>query len=122
MKQLACGLLSILLAATSSVCSAQPSSDAASGIRLFRAPVEFLSGDTVISGTFVRPATVIAAVVLVHGAGRQTRNVPFAEALARVGIATLTYDKRGVGDSGGTYVGPEAGTNNTEPANLNLLA
>jgi pimeloyl-ACP methyl ester carboxylesterase len=34
----------------------------------------------------------------------------------------LTYDKRGVGESGGVYVGPEVGTNNISRDNLNLLA
>jgi uncharacterized protein len=63
-----------------------------------------------------------AAVVLVHGSGRQTRNISFAQALARRGIATLTYDKRGVGKSGGVYAGPDAGTNNVDPQNLDLLA
>jgi pimeloyl-ACP methyl ester carboxylesterase len=122
MKQIAFGLLSILLAAASIVCSAQPPSGAVSGVRLMSAPVEFLSGNTVLSGTLIRPSTIIAAVVLVHGSGQQQRNIPFAQALARAGIATLTYDKRGVGDSGGVYVGPEVGTNNVDPANLDLLA
>jgi dienelactone hydrolase len=34
----------------------------------------------------------------------------------------LTYDKRGVGESGGEYAGPEVGTNNIDAANLDLLA
>jgi pimeloyl-ACP methyl ester carboxylesterase len=42
----------------------------------------------------------------------------FANALAKQGIATLTYDKRGVGESGGLYVG----IHNAEPSNLQLLA
>jgi len=42
--------------------------------------------------------------------------------LAQQGIAVITYDKRGVGESGGTYRGPEAGTNNIDAANLDLLA
>jgi alpha-beta hydrolase superfamily lysophospholipase len=37
-------------------------------------------------------------------------------------VATLTYDKRGVGKSGGVYAGPEVGTNNVDPQNLALLA
>lgn len=45
-----------------------------------------------------------------------------ASLLARNGIAVLTYDKRGVGKSGGVYAGPEVGTNNIDAANLNLLA
>ncbi len=46
----------------------------------------------------------------------------FAKRLAKEGIAVLTYDKRGVGESGGVYVGPSVGTNNIDTTNLNLLA
>jgi len=84
--------------------------------------VEFQSGDITLSGTLLVPANMIAAVVLVHGSGKNPRLLPFAQALARSGIATLTYDKRGVGKSGGLYAGPEVGTNNTDPGNLDLLA
>ncbi len=45
-----------------------------------------------------------------------------ASLLAEKGIAVLTYDKRGVGESGGVYAGPEVGTNNIDAANLDLLA
>jgi hypothetical protein len=45
----------------------------------------------------------------------------FAKWLAGQGVAALTYDKRGVGKSGGAYAGPEVGTNNVGPANLKLL-
>src|SRR5690242_10588771 len=86
-------------------CTRQPSQGVGGTTQL--EPVEFLSGNTVLSGTLARPTRVIAAVVLVHGSGQTERNVPLAEALAHAGIATLTYDKRGLGDSGGIYVGPE---------------
>jgi len=46
----------------------------------------------------------------------------FAKRLAKKGIAVLTYDKRGVGESGGVYVGPSVGTNNIDTTNLNLLS
>ena len=46
----------------------------------------------------------------------------FAERLAKEGIAVLTYDKRGVGESGGVYAGPPVGTNNIDTSNLNLLS
>jgi pimeloyl-ACP methyl ester carboxylesterase len=46
----------------------------------------------------------------------------FAIRLAKEGIAVLTYDKRGVGESGGVYVGPSVGTNNIDTTNLNLLS
>ena len=42
--------------------------------------------------------------------------------LAQNDILVLTYDKRGVGESGGVYAGPEVGTNNISIENLNLLA
>jgi pimeloyl-ACP methyl ester carboxylesterase len=94
------------------VCAAQPSNQ----------QVEFPSGDITLSGTLVKPSNMIAAVVLVHGSDRVGRNIAFAESLAREGVATLTYDKRGVGKSGGVYAGPEVGTNNVDPHNLDLLA
>ncbi|MGH8208192.1 MAG: alpha/beta hydrolase family protein [Steroidobacteraceae bacterium] len=62
------------------------------------------------------------AAVLVQGAGNDLPYVGLARFLAQRGIAVLAYDKRGVGDSGGTYVGPEVGTNNVSRENLNLLA
>ena len=34
----------------------------------------------------------------------------------------FTYDKRGVGESEGVYVGPSVGTNNIDTTNLNLLS
>ena len=46
----------------------------------------------------------------------------FASRLADQGIVVLTYDKRGVGESGGIYAGPEVGTNNVDAANFKLLA
>lgn len=84
--------------------------------------VQFRSGTVTLSGTVLLPSNILAAVVLVDGSGRSTRNIPLARALARDGIATLAYDKRGVGQSGGVYAGPEVGTNNTDPGNLDLLA
>ena len=46
------------------------------------------------------------AIVLAHGSGLITReNVrPMAERFLSMGLAVLTYDKRGVGQSTGTYV------------------
>jgi pimeloyl-ACP methyl ester carboxylesterase len=63
--------------------------------------------------TWPRGAGPIKAVVLVAGSGPNDRNEqllnhrPFlvlADALTRSGIATLRYDKRGVGASSGDYV------------------
>jgi uncharacterized protein len=86
--------------------------------------VQFVSHGVVLQGTVVLPKNqaIAAAVVLVDGAGMKTRNLGFAHLLAQRGIAVLTYDKRGVGDSGGVYAGPESGTNNVSRENLNLLS
>ena len=71
--------------------------------------VEFRSEGVTLSGTVVLPPNIVAAMVLVHGSGPEERMTGRSQALADQGIATLTYDKRGVGKSGGVYVGPEAG-------------
>ncbi len=85
--------------------------------------VAFASAGTTLAGTLFLPtAPVAAAVVLVHGSGQEPRQLGLAGQLAARGIAVLTYDKRGVGASGGVYVGPEVGTNNVAAANLRLLA
>jgi uncharacterized protein len=84
--------------------------------------VAFDSEGTALHGTLYLPTHPVAAVVLVHGSGQEKRMAGFAARLASEGIAALTYDKRGVGASGGVYVGPEVGTNNVDPANLDLLA
>jgi pimeloyl-ACP methyl ester carboxylesterase len=86
--------------------------------------VQISSHGTVIRGTiFLTEKTpAIASVVLVPGAGRQERMRPLGRELAARGITVLTYDKRGVGKSGGIYAGPEVGTNNVSVDNLTLLA
>ena len=84
--------------------------------------VRFRSGDVTIAGIEVIPANIWAAAVLVQGSGRTERMTGFAKWLASQGVAVLTYDKRGVGKSGGLYAGPEVGTNNVDPENLSLLA
>jgi dienelactone hydrolase len=75
-----------------------------------------------LAGTIYRPKNAYASVVVVHGSGQETRMTEFAEFLANNGISVLTYDKRGVGKSGGVYAGPEVGTNNVDSLNINLLA
>ncbi len=49
-----------------------------------------------------------AAVVFIHGSGKQTRNMGWAERFAQEGIAALVYDKRGAGKSGGEYEGEQS--------------
>jgi pimeloyl-ACP methyl ester carboxylesterase len=81
--------------------------------------VEFTSRGVRLSGTLVLPAgDVRAAVVFVHGSGRQIRNLVWAERFARDGIAALVYDKRGAGRSGGTYESEQS----VGERNLALLA
>lgn len=67
--------------------------------------IKFASGDIKLSGTIVSPKIddIHSAVVFVHGSGKQTRSLYWAERFASNGIAALVYDKRGVGLSGGEY-------------------
>jgi pimeloyl-ACP methyl ester carboxylesterase len=81
--------------------------------------IEFQSQGVTLSGVLALPAEPpIAAIVLVHGSGREERMLWLARPLAKDGFAVLTYDKRGVGKSGGVYEGVE----NTSATNLDLLA
>lgn len=84
--------------------------------------VQFKSVGVSLAGAIFKPKNPHAAVILVHGSGQEKRMTNLASNLANNGIAVLTYDKRGVGESRGVYAGPEVGTNNIDSANLNLLA
>ena len=84
--------------------------------------VKFVSNGDTLAGTILKPTHPFAALVIVHGSGQEKRMMVFATLLANNGIAVLTYDKRGVGKSGGVYAGPEVGTNNVDSSNLNLLS
>lgn len=84
--------------------------------------VHFESEGIKLVGTIHIPRTPHSAVVIVHGSDRVPRMTEFANLLAQNNILVLTYDKRGVGESGGVYTGPEVGTNNISTDNLNLLA
>lgn len=80
--------------------------------------ITFLSDGIPLGGTVHLPApgrAVVAAAVIVTGSGKLDRdaNVPrarlnvsrdLAAALAEVGVASLRYDKRGVGASGDDYL------------------
>jgi dienelactone hydrolase len=71
--------------------------------------VRFPSGRVTLSGTLTVPpgAGPHRAVAWVHGSGRTVRAyLPDLEAvLLHQGVAVLAYDKRGVGQSGGSYPG-----------------
>lgn len=84
--------------------------------------VTFTSEGVSLSGTIYAPKNPHAGVVLVHGSDAVPRMTNLAEQLAAKNILVFTYDKRGVGESEGIYVGPEVGTNNVSEANLQLLA
>ncbi|MDT0595575.1 alpha/beta hydrolase family protein [Glaciecola petra] len=82
--------------------------------------VEFESQSANLAGTIVMPVNqnIHAAVVFVHGSGKQTRNLYWAEQFANNGIAALVYDKRGVGKSGGEYESKQS----VSGMNISLLA
>jgi dienelactone hydrolase len=84
--------------------------------------IKFESEGIMLAGSIITPKKPFAAVVIVHGSDPVKRELEFAKRLAAEGIAVLTYDKRGVGASGGVYAGPSVGTNNIDTANLNLLS
>lgn len=72
--------------------------------------VQFRNGEVTLSGTLVTPALSLTpgpypAVVWIHGRGKSTRGNfrGFARILAQRGIASLIYDKRGVGQSTGDH-------------------
>jgi fermentation-respiration switch protein FrsA (DUF1100 family) len=78
--------------------------------------VSFDSGPIALAGTLVIPSGIgpFPVAVLISGSGQQDRDEsimghkPFlvlADWLARQGIATLRYDDRGVGESGGNPIG-----------------
>jgi dienelactone hydrolase len=83
-------------------------------------PVKFKSQDVELAGDIYFPAggAPKLGVVFVHGSGPEKRDAGLARGLAAAGIATLTYDKRGVGESAGAY---EA-NDNVGWDNLHLLA
>ena len=108
-------ILSLLVFAAAQPVVAQPSHFTTNNLR-------FVSKGDTLAATILKPPHPSAAVVLVHGSGQEKRMMEFAILLANNGMAVITYDKRGVGASGGVYAGPEVGTNNVDSANLNLLS
>jgi dienelactone hydrolase len=80
-------------------------------------------GDAVLAGTLYRPAGAkgdLPAVVVGHGSGKVTRkNTFWINAALSTGLAALVFDKRGTGDSTGTF--PEWKLETT-PATFQTLA
>lgn len=76
--------------------------------RLRREAVAFRNGDVTLRGTLWLPSSPgpYPAVVLTHGSGSQDRHgaLLFVLRLLREGVALLSYDKRGVGESDGNWL------------------
>jgi len=81
--------------------------------------IEFVSHGVRLSGSVAWPAGrgARAAVVFIHGSGKQERNMNWALRFAEAGIAALVYDKRGAGKSGGEYEGEQS----VSEQNISLL-
>lgn len=82
--------------------------------------VQFASNGVQLSGSIVFPKDkpILAAIVFVHGSGKQARDLFWAERFAEKGIAALVYDKRGAGKSGGHYESEQS----VSGKNIDLLA
>ena len=69
--------------------------------------IRFRNGDVTLAGTFVRPrrAGPYPTIVFVHGSGPTIRWYYLARAieLAKLGFASVIYDKRGCGESTGDW-------------------
>jgi uncharacterized protein len=70
--------------------------------------VSFRNGAVELKGTLLiaEAENKIPAVVFLHGSGSHAREGfrPYAEEFAKLGIASLFYDKRGSGSSGGSWI------------------
>jgi len=99
--------------------SAQIEGKPAARVGVRQIEVQFRSGNVRLSGTLLIPpgAGRRAGAVFVHGSGpTQRAYLPELSAmLVRHGVAVLVYDKRGIGQSGGSYPGesPTAGAIDT---------
>jgi alpha-beta hydrolase superfamily lysophospholipase len=82
--------------------------------------VEFTSHGAKLSGSIAFPdqQPIHAALVFIHGSGKQSRNMELAQRFANDGVVALVYDKRGAGKSGGEYEGQQ----NVSEKNIALLA
>ena len=82
----------------------------------------FRNAGAELAGTLYLPDEqgIYQAVVIAQGSVKAPRRLyhVYADMLVREGIAVFSFDKRGTGDSGGTY----ESENNSSDANLTLLA
>jgi dipeptidyl aminopeptidase/acylaminoacyl peptidase len=86
-----------------------PGGASANGASVSAVDLSIPSRNATLAATLRFPATgagPFPAIVLAHGSGLITRTEqrPLAERFLALGLAVLTYDKRGVGESTGTYV------------------
>lgn len=81
----------------------------ATRVRFSEEEVRFRNGGVTLAGTLTLPegSGPFPAVMMVHGSGASLRDEgqTFSNFLAAHGIASLTPDKRGVGQSGGIFPG-----------------
>jgi dienelactone hydrolase len=101
MKNVSFALLALLCCAA---CSIQESAQSQGKI-IREESIHFASGNLLLAGTLILPAGKprYPAVFLFHGSGRQGRDLSTARWFAERGLAALTYDKRGVGESTGDF-------------------
>lgn len=111
-------MLSLTATAFSAAAAAVRPAPAAAA-NLTALPVTFDNAGARLAGSLYLPSRAPAGgLVLVHGNGPRRRLDGLARTFSAGGFAVLTYDKRGVGASGGVY----EELNNTTPENLALLA
>jgi len=76
--------------------------------RMTERNVTFHNSSVELHGTLILPVSEkpCPAVVFLHGSGPHARAGfrPYAEEFAQLGLASLFYDKRGSGESGGSWV------------------
>ena len=84
-------------------CISKPPRVEAKGVR--EEPVRFQNRDATLAGTLFVPegGGLHPAVVIYHGSGPEERNTLMGHWFAEQGVACLTYDKRGVGESTGDF-------------------
>lgn len=83
-------------------------------------PASFENAGATLAGSLYLPvgAAPTVGVVIVHGSGPEPRMDALARLFAGRGMAVVSYDKRGVGESGGHY----EDLYNISPENLALLS
>ncbi|HUE88053.1 MAG TPA: prolyl oligopeptidase family serine peptidase [Vicinamibacterales bacterium] len=80
----------------------------AQAVQFSEREVVFRNGVVELHGTLMLPTvrTPSPAIVFLHGSGPHPRAGfrPYAEEFARLGVASLFFDKRGSGESGGSWI------------------